>query len=152
MSPQSLDQLVTARLLERKLPDAARVGRWLARSQRDLDLATTVIGPLDQDRAMAIAYEAGYRACAGLLDLAGYRVTTQPGHHRAAIDAATMILGDEHRSRLRRLDRARRFRNDALYGNVAPVGKSEFEQLARDVHWLLDRLGAELPQSERETT
>ena len=126
--------------------------RWLARSQRDLDLATTVIGPLDQDRATAIAYEAGYRARAGLLDLAGYRVTTQPGHHRAAIDGATIVLGDEHRSRLRRLDRARRFRNDALYGDVATAGKSEFEQLVRDVDWLLDRLGAELRQLGRERT
>lgn len=29
------------------------------------------------DRAMAVAYEAGYRACAGLLVLAGYRVTSE---------------------------------------------------------------------------
>lgn len=151
MSPQSIDQLMAARLLERKPADIARVGRWLARSRRDLELATTVIGPVDQDRAMAVAYEAGYRACAGLLDLAGYRVTTQPGHHRAAIDGATAILGDEHRPRLRRLDRARRFRNDALYGDVSSAGKAEFEQLVRDVDWLLDRLGIELRVPEDET-
>lgn len=144
MSPTSMDQLVAARLLERKAPDPARVRRWQDRSRRDLDLASTVLGQIDRDRAMAVAYEAGYRACAGLLDLGGFRVSSQPGHHRAAIDGAAHILGDAHRARLRRLDRARRFRNDALYGDVASAGASEFEQLLRDVAWLLDRLEIEL--------
>lgn len=91
---------------------------------------------------MAVAYEAGYRACAAFLDLEGYRVTSQPGHHRAAIDGATLILGAEHRPRLRRLDRARRFRNEALYGNVATAGAAEFSQLVTDVRWLLDELAS----------
>ncbi len=89
---------------------------------------------------MAVAYEAGYRACAGLLDLAGYRATSQPGHHRAAIDGALAVLGEDQRARLRRLDRARRFRNDALYGDGAKAGQAEFDQLLEDVRWLLDRL------------
>lgn len=89
---------------------------------------------------MAVAYEAGYRVCAGLLDLGGYRVTSQPGHHRAAIDGATIILGEQHRGLLRRLDRARRFRNQALYGDVPTAGAQEFEQLLKDAAWLLDEL------------
>jgi hypothetical protein len=94
---------------------------------------------------MAVAYEAAYRACAGLLDLARYRVTSQPGHHRAALDGALALLGDHERARLRRIDRARRFRNEALYGDVATVGAGEFEQLLKDVAWLLDRLARALP-------
>lgn len=96
---------------------------------------------------MAVAYEAGYRCCAGLLDLAGYRVTSQPGHHRAAIDATTELPGDAERARLRRLDRARRFRNDALYGDMATAGTAEFTQLLRDVDWLLQRLATELERA-----
>jgi len=92
------------------------------------------------DRAMAVAYEAGYRACAGVLDLAGYRVTSQPGHHRAAIDGATLVLGAQRRALLRRLDRARRFRNEALYGDGASAGRAEFDQLLKDVAWLLEEL------------
>ncbi len=103
-----------------------------------------MLGDIDRDRAMAVAYEAGYRACAGLLDLAGYRVTSQPGHHRAAIGGATVLLGDGERARLRRLDRARRFRNEALYGDGATAGRAEFEQLLKDVRWLLDRLADRL--------
>lgn len=89
---------------------------------------------------MAVAYEAGFRACASMLDLSGYRVTSQLGHHRTAIDGTLALLGQEHRARLRRLDRARRFRNDALYGDVATAGAGEFAQLLKDVAWLLDAL------------
>ncbi len=78
------------------------MSRWLARSRKDLDLAGNLLADVDRDRAMAVAYEAGYRACAGILDLAGYRVTSQPGHHRAAIDGATLILGAERRALPRR--------------------------------------------------
>lgn len=145
--PSTLDTLVEAGLLQPKPPDVRRVAGWLARSRKDLEIARDVLARIDRDRAMAVAYEAGYRCCAGLLDLAGYRVTSQPGHHRAAIDATTKLLGDSERARLRRLDRARRFRNDALYGEVATAGTGEFAQLLRDVDWLLTRLATELERA-----
>jgi hypothetical protein len=74
-------------------------------------------------------------------------VTSQPGHHRAAIDGTLVLLG-EAEPRLRRLDRARRFRNDALDGDLATAGTGEFAQLLTDVSWLLDRLDAELRSGE----
>lgn len=92
MPGRSLNDLVAAGLLQAKPPDGRRVSRWLARSRKDLDLAANLLADVDRDRAMAVAYEAGYRACAGILDLAGYRVTSQPGHHRAAIDGATRFV------------------------------------------------------------
>jgi hypothetical protein len=140
MIGRSLNDLVASGLLQPKPADGRRVTRWLTRSRKDLDLAANLLADVDRDRAMAVAYEAGYRACAGLLDLAGYRVTSQPGHHRAAIDGATLILGAERRALLRRLDRARRFRNEALYGDVATAGAAEFAQLLKDVGWLLEEL------------
>lgn len=135
---------MVAGLLQPKPADRRRVGRWLARSRKDLDLAADILATVDRDRAMAVAYEAGYRACAGLLDLVGYRVTSQPGHHRAAIDGATLVLGVKHRPLLRRLDRARRFRNEALYGDVPTAAAAEFAQLVEDVAWLLDNLAQRL--------
>lgn len=140
MADRMLDDLAAKGLLQGKPADQRRVGRWLARSRKDLDLAANLLAGVDRDRAMAVAYEAGYRACAGILDLVGYRITSQPGHHRAAIDAETVILGSDHRALLRRLDRARRFRNDALYGDGAAAGRGEFGQLLKDVAWLLDEL------------
>ena len=147
MPRATLVALVEAGLLQRMLPDTRRVAGWLDRSRKDLALARDVLARVDRDRAMAVAYEAGYRCCAGLLDLAGYRVTSQPGHHRAAIDATTALLGDTERARLRRLDRARRFRNEALYGDGATVGAAEFAQLLREVDWLLQRLSTELERA-----
>lgn len=144
MSERRLEHLVALGLLQTKRADRRRVLRWLDRSRKDLDLAENLLATVDRDRAMAVAYEAGYRVCAGILDLAGFRITSQPGHHRAAIDAATIILGDEHRALLRRLDRARRFRNEALYGDVATAGVREFQQLLKDVEWLLGELERQL--------
>ncbi len=90
---RTLEELVALGLLESKPADPGRVGRWLERSRTDHALAADVLARLDRDRAMAVAYEAGYRACAGLLMLAGYRVTSQPSHHRAAIEGAGALLG-----------------------------------------------------------
>ncbi len=93
---------------------------------------------------MAVAYEAGYRACAGLVDLAGYRVTSQPGHHRAAIEGAGAVLDQPARPLLRRLDAARRFRNETLYGDASPAPEGELRQLLSDVDDLLGRLSTAL--------
>ena len=75
---RTVEELVALGLLESKPPDPTRVGRGLERSRTDHALEADVLARLDRDRAMAVAYEAGYRACAGLLVLAGYRVTSQP--------------------------------------------------------------------------
>ena len=141
---RTLEELVALGLLERKPPDPARVGRWLERSRSDLALARDVLAGLDRDRAMAVAYEAGYRACAGLLVLVGYRVTSQPGHHRAAIEGAGALVDPSARPLLRRLDAARRFRNETLYGDAPPAPEGELRQLLDDVGTLLDWLAAGL--------
>ena len=117
------------------------------RSLKDLDVVA-MLADVDRQRAMGVAYEAGYRACAGILDLEGHRITSQPGHHRAAIDAATVILGRERRALLRRLDRARRFRNETLYGDVPTAPAREFDQLVKDVTWLLSELERRLSSAE----
>jgi len=148
---RTLDELAALGLLERKPPDPARVGRWHERSRSDLALAGDVLARLDRDRALAVAYEAGYRACAGLLVLAGYRVTSQPGHHRAAIEGAGALLGPPARPLLRRLDAARRFRNETLYGDAPPAPEGELRQLLDDVASLLDRLAAGLSPAGPES-
>jgi hypothetical protein len=140
MQFRNLDALVALSLLERKPADPRRVRRWLERSRSDLALARDVVGRVDRDRAMAIAYEAGFRACVGVLLLAGYRLTSQPGHHRAAIEGAAAVLGQDVRPLLRRVDAARQFRNEILYGDTPPASESQLAMLISDVDDLLDRL------------
>jgi len=137
---RDLDELVALGQLERKPPDPQRVRRWLDRSRADLALARDVVGRVDRDRAMAIAYEAGFRACVGILLLAGYRLTSQPGHHRAAIEGTAAVLGRDVRPLLRRVDGARQFRNEILYGDAPPASESQLAGLIGDVGELLARL------------
>jgi hypothetical protein len=137
---RDLDELVALGQLERKPPDPQRVRRWLDRSRADVALAGDVVGRVDRDRAMAIAYEAGFRACVGVLLLAGYRLASQPGHHRAAIEGAAAVLGEEVRPLLRRIDGARQFRNEILYGDAPPASESQLAQLIDDVGELLVRV------------
>jgi hypothetical protein len=143
---RDLDELVALGLLERKPADPGRVRRWLERSRSDLALAGDVVRRVDRDRAMAIAYEAGFRACVGILLLAGYRLTSQPGHHRAAIEGAAAVLGRDVRPLLRRVDGARQFRNEILYGDTAPASESQLAMLIGDVGDLLGRLAHTLDE------
>jgi hypothetical protein len=149
MRARSLDQLVSAGLLQPKAPDPARVGTWIAQARRDLDLAVNVLASIDRQRAMAVAYEGGFRACAAVVDLAGFRVTSQPGHHRAAIEAAGSVLGSEWAPTLRQLDAARRRRNDMLYAEPAPVSRPELEGLIAGVGQLVGIAQARLEETER---
>jgi len=143
---RDLDELVALGLLERKPADPGRVRRWLERSRSDLALAGDVVRRVDRDRAMAIAYEAGFRACVGILLLAGYRLTSKPGHHRAAIEGAAAVLGRDVRPLLRRVDGARQFRNEILYGDTAPASESQLAMLIGDVGDLLGRLAHTLDE------
>lgn len=140
-----LARFVADGLLAAKDPEPERVRRWLARSHKDLDTAMNALRRVDKERAMAVGYEAGLRACRGLIDLEGYRVLDRPGHHRTSLDVAGAILGPGWAVILRRLDAARRFRNETLYGDVPTASDAQLEQLALDVAKLLRELQTHLP-------
>jgi len=54
-----LERFVIDGLLEPKAAESARVRRWLARSQKDISVATRVLADIDAERAMSVTYEAG---------------------------------------------------------------------------------------------
>jgi len=150
MQFRDLDALVALGLLERRPADPRRVRRWLERSKSDLTPARDVVGWVDRDRAMAIAYEAGFRACVGVPLLTGHRLTSQPGHHRAAIEGAAAVLGEDVRPLLRRVDAARQFRNEILYGDAPPASESQLAMLIGDIGNLLGRLARVLEGDTNE--
>lgn len=125
-----------------------QVRRWLGRSQKDLESAR-VLRPTDLERAMAIVYEAGLRACRGFVDLEGHRVLDRQGQHRTSIDVAALVLGGDWATRLRRLDSARRFRHETLYGDVPDASEAQLDQLEQDVRSLLDELSRRLDRRGR---
>lgn len=89
---RTLEELERAELVEQKPADRALVERWLARCREDIEVASRLIDDGYLRRAVSIAYESGFRICLGHLALAGYRIRSAPGHHRAAIEGARNVL------------------------------------------------------------
>jgi hypothetical protein len=54
------------------------------------------------------------------------------------------VLGQDVRPLLRRIDGARQFRSEILYGDAPPASESQLAQLVGDVGDLLARLAASL--------
>lgn len=144
MRARSFDQLEAEGLLERREVDTDRVRRWVQRARRDLKVSREVLATVDPERAMTVAYEAGFHACAGFLGLAGYRVRSQPGHHRAAIEGASHLLPEGDVPALDVLDDARRFRNASLYDEPGPLGDDDLAELTTEVERIVSALEARL--------
>lgn len=138
-----LSDLERQGLIARKTSDPRAVAGWRDRSRADVELSRDIATKFPA-RSLTIAYEAGLRACAGILDLAGYRVRSQQGHHWAMIAAAETVLGDAFAPTLKRLDLARRYRNDDLYGKVAPPSAAQRDEAIADAEVLLRELDRRL--------
>ena len=141
MASRTLRQLEDEGAIERQAIAAEQLDRWLDRSHRDLDLAAYATAVEDPERAMTLTYEAGLRACIVLLATAGFRLRSGEGHHRAALEAALVIGGEDLELSISRLDDARRFRNSSLYGTSRPIGDMEMLRLTDDVEALLRTAG-----------
>lgn len=134
-----LDDLERKGLIASKPSDPRAVSTWAARSRDDIEASKSIAAdhPI---RAITIAYEASLRACAGILDLAGRRVRSQQGHHWATIAAARAVLGKPYDAIIERLDSARRYRNDDLYGQAAPPSAAQLDDAIADAETLVTEL------------
>lgn len=139
MSESELAELETARIVAPKRPDPAAVARLLRSTRRDIELSQEIAQRFPK-RALTIAYEASLRACAGILDLSGYRVRSQQGHHAAFIRATRVVLGEPFATVLMRVDIARGYRNDDLYGSTAPPSAAQRDEAIADAVALADEL------------
>lgn len=148
MRVRSLSQLESLGLLEPKATGREMVAGWQARSREDLRLVRDVLAYDHMEKAVGIVYEAGYRACAGLLGLAGYRVRSIAGHHRAASEGAGAVLGEGFEGPLRRLDRAAGSGTRASTARHHVRAGADLDQLLDDVEGLLDELGRCLEEAE----
>ena len=131
-------------MVERKPIDASLVERWAARSREDIEAASRLIKDGFLRRGVSILYESGFRVCLGHVALAGFRIRSAPGHHRAAIEAARGICGVEFDLILGRLDRFRRFRNDDLYGTSPVPGETDARQALKDALELVSSIESAL--------
>ena len=120
--------------LERVEPNVAAVSALLDSAERSIKTARLITGQ-DPDSALTIAWDRiAFQALAAMLMLAGYRVTSQQGHHRVAVEAGRLLL--RQNQLLSRIGTLRRTRDRGMYEHE-PAEKKEVEQALRDCEELL---------------
>jgi hypothetical protein len=94
---------------------------------------------------MTVAWDSvAFQALAAMLAIAGYRVTSQQGHHRVAVDAGRLLLTDE--KLLSRIGTLRPTRDRGMY-EAEPATKSEVDQAIRDSQELVQLVRAALERA-----
>ena len=83
---------------------------------------------------------------AAALGLAGYRVTSRQGHHRAAVEGARLLLGRD--ALLSRISGLRRSRDRTMYEQDAP-DPSEVIEILEDLEQLLVIVEAAIGRARR---
>lgn len=146
--PTDLADLTRQGVVVFKRADPNAVATWIDRSRDDIALSRLIVAD-HPTRSLTIAYEAALRACAGIVDLAGYRVRAQQGHHWATIAVAEAVLGADYAALLKRVDQARRYRNDDLYGDAAPPSAGQREETIADAEFLVAELERRLTAVRR---
>jgi hypothetical protein len=92
-------------VIDRDLDKAETI---LAGAERSLATARSIANS-DPDNALLLGWDAvAFQALAATLAMAGYRVTSQVGHHRVVVSAGRLLLNDDALlSRIRGLMKAR---------------------------------------------
>jgi len=85
------------------------------------DLADAVVPGVSADRRFATAYNAALQAANMAIACAGYRITSQTGHHRLSLQSVALALGKSVQKNADYFDTCRRKRNqiDYTFSNVA---------------------------------
>ena len=85
------------------------------------DLADSAVSGVSADRRFATAYNAALQTANMAIACAGYRITSQTGHHRMSLQSAKLALGKSAQKYADYFDTCRRKRNqiDYTFSNVA---------------------------------
>jgi hypothetical protein len=85
------------------------------------DLGDAAVAGLSADRRFATAYNAALQAANMAIACAGYRITSQVGHHRISFESAKFLLGNRAHRYADYFETCRRKRNtiDYTFSNVA---------------------------------
>src|SRR5690348_5498269 len=111
--------MIDQRQLDRRPAESEEARSRLRQAAADLATVRALLGttpPTNPKGACSLAWEATLEALLGWLDLFGYRITSDRGHHSIALRAVSALLDTRDVSiLLRRLDGLRRLRDNALY-------------------------------------
>lgn len=144
-SAEELKAMAERRELEAIEPSTDRARQLLSDAVQSLNTSRSIVAN-DPKSALLVAWDGvAFPALSAALALAGYRVTNQMGHHRAAVDAGKHLLGDD--SLLSRIGSLRRTRDRGMYeGEAVEVEEvtgllDDCEALVRLVRKALERAG-----------
>lgn len=131
---EELNGMVERHELEVIDRDLDKVETILRSANRSLTTARSIANS-DPDNALLLAWDAvAFQALAATLAMAGYRVTSQVGHHRVAVNAGRLLLNDDALlSRIRGLMKAR---GRGMYENE-PAEEEEVKEALDDCERLM---------------
>lgn len=120
--------------LDETEPNLDKAEAMLTGADRSLKTAR-MVASADPDSALLLAWDGiAFQTLAAALAIAGYRVTNQVGHHRVAVEAGRLLLGED--ALISRIGRLRRMRARGMYENE-PAEKDEVGEALGDCEKLI---------------
>jgi SAV_6107-like HEPN len=95
------------------------------------DLRDAQIAGLSADRRFATAYNAALQTASMAIACAGYRVTAKAGHHKVAIDAIALTVGNRGKRYVDYFETCRRKRNVIDYTRAHVATDSEADEILK---------------------
>jgi hypothetical protein len=135
---EELQAMADSHLLEAVDRDIEKASSMLKSAQRSLKTARDIAAH-DPDSALTLAWDRiAFQALGAMLTLAGYRVTSEKGHHRVTVDAGRLLLGEQ--DLLSRIGALRRSRDRGMYESE-PAEKEEVVAALEDCEKLIEVVG-----------
>ncbi len=136
-SAEELKAMAERQELEPIERSATRATSLLVDARRSLATCRSVAAN-DPKSALLLAWDGiAFPTLAAALALAGYRVTNRMGHHRVAVEASRLLLGDD--ALLSRIGALRRMRDRGMYEMDSPE-VDEIKEALDDCDQLIQRV------------
>lgn len=121
------DALLKAGKIKKQQISSAEIERALARAQRDLKTARSVMAG-DWDWGFAIAYNAVLQASRAFMFAQGYRPASHEGH-KNTFAFMRVAMGKTYEDLITYFDRVRNKRNQAMYDVAGMISETEARNL-----------------------
>jgi hypothetical protein len=145
-APEELRAMVSQGELEAVEPSAAAAHERLDSAARALITCRSIVEEDPRSSLLLAWHGVAFPLLAAALTLAGYRVTSRQGHHRVAVEATRLLLGQD--ALLSRIGGLRRSRDRTMYEQQAP-DPADVAEILEDLEQLLAIVRTAIDRAER---
>lgn len=124
---RTLQNLIRLGKLKKQNTDTAYINGLLEAAHRNFEAALMVQGKVDE-AAFKLTYDGLLQVGRAILLLNGYR-PDDGDQHKTTFEVAGIILGDEYRDLISRIQRFRVKRNNCMYNPIGLLSASETESI-----------------------